>query len=430
MIHARCIPTELLLERQSPSLSHAERLRVETHLAECERCRREHGAMIGLLALVEQKVESSVKTNIQERAIARAMLRSREQQTSTAEAAPAGFGLARPWAWGLVAMAAILVVGGFFLRGWSARHAAAQLVQASEDRVTLGSLALAGKQLAAGDPIPAHRELHPAGPFAVSLAHAKLSVRGADSMTWSPENRVVSLRGGVADVSVDPNQHRSFQIVTPRFSVNVIGTEFQVAYDHVTVTRGRVRVSSPSGQPWAELGPGQSWSYVAPATGSEVTQAAPAGDPALEPADVPVGNRGASAPDVKPPSSALSTAELLARARHRLAAGEPRAALTDLDAVLAAGGSRGQQAEAYTLKADCALVQGDARAAVRQYLDVSRRFSGLRAAETALFAAARIEANGGNKASAKKLLLAYRERYPAGQFRSDVDARLRILEAQ
>jgi len=98
--------------------------------------------------------------------------------------------------------------------------------------------------------------------------------------------------------------------------------------------------------------------------------------------------------------------------------------------VLASGGTRGQQAEAYMLKGDCALVQGDSKSAVRQYLDVSRRFSGLRAAETALFAAARVESNSGNQAAAKKLLLTYSERYPGGQFKSEVGARLRILEAQ
>ncbi len=429
MIHARCIPTELLLERKAPSLSHAERLRVETHLAECARCRREHGAMLGLLALVEQKLESSVKSNVQERAIARAMLRSREQSSVIDQVAPAGFRLARPWAWGLAAatLATLLVVGSFLRGGSAARLGTAQVGQLSGDRVVVGSLSIAGKQLAVDDPIPAHRELHPEGALTVSLAHAKVSVRDVASMTWSPEDRVVSLRGGVADVSVDPSRHQSFRVVTPHFLVNVIGTEFRIASEHVTVTRGRVRVSSPSGQLWAELGPGQSWSYVAPADGGELAQAAPAVQP-TEPVEVPAGNR--SSADTKSPSAVSSATELLARARHRLAAGDTRAALIDLDAALAAGGSRGQQAEASTLKADCALVQGDARAAVRQYLDVSRRFSGLRAAETALFAAARTEANGGNKASAKKLLLMYREQYPAGQFRNDVDARLRILEAQ
>lgn len=429
MIHARCISTELLLERQAPSLSHAERLRVETHLAECERCRREHVAMVGLLAIVEQKIDSSLKSNVQERAIARAVLRSREQHSAAAECPPAGVGLARAWSWGLGAalIATLLVVVGMSLRSRGiAPLGVARLEQTSGDRVVLGSLSVPGRQLQQGAAVPAHRELHPAGAFTVRLAHAKLSVRGAESMTWSPEDRVVSLRGGVADVSVDPARHQSFRVVTPRFSVNVIGTEFQVAADQVTVTRGRVQVSSPSGQPWAELGPGQSWSYVPPATGGELARQAPAVDPPAVPA-APAVNRGPSAPEVK---SATSAAELLARARHRLAAGDARAALVDLDAVLSARGSRGQQAEAYTLKADCALVQGDARSAVRQYLDVSRRFPGLRAAETALFAAARIEANGGNKASAKNLLLAYRERYPAGQFTSDVDARLRTLEAR
>ncbi len=153
-------------------------------------------------------------------------------------------------------------------------------------------------------------------------------------------------------------------------------------------------------------------------------------EPSAEGARTDSGNLPPGAAGPKSTAALPSATELLARARHRLASGDARAALADLDAVLAAGGSRGQQAEAYMLKGDCALVQGDSKAAVRQYLDVSRRFSGLRAAETALFAAARVESNSGNKAAAKKLLLAYSERYPNGQFKSEVGARLRIIEAQ
>jgi predicted anti-sigma-YlaC factor YlaD len=77
MIHAGCVATELLLERRSPSLSNAEGLRVEAHLAECQRCSREHDALVQLLAIAKNTVTSALRLTVRERAIARALSRAR-----------------------------------------------------------------------------------------------------------------------------------------------------------------------------------------------------------------------------------------------------------------------------------------------------------------------------------------------------------------
>ncbi len=424
MIHARCIPTELLLERRSPALSHAERLRVEGHLAECERCRQDHTTMLGVVQLVDERVEASLKANVQERAIARAMLGARDGERAVPGELVALEARGNRWVWGLAGAAAIALFAVGFTRSWRGASAPqAALVQApAADRVVAGWLSVAGQRLASGAAVPTHRELAPSETLRVSLAHAQLSVTGAQSLSWSPEDRAVMLRGGVADVSVDPTLHQSFRVETPLFSVNVVGTEFRVVPDGVSVTRGRVRVLSPSGERWADLGPGQRWSYTPPAR-AELTAAEASAAPGEPTAMSP-------APNANSATSGLTAAELLARARHRVASGNARGALADLDAVLAARSARSQQAEALTLKGDCALVQGDARGAVRQYLDVSRRFSGSRAAETALFAAARTEADAGDKAQAKRLLASYQQRYPSGQFSGEVAARLRILEGK
>ena len=265
MIHARCIPTELLLERRAPSLSHAERLRLETHLAECERCRRDHGAMVELLALVQEKVESVVKPSVHERAIARAMSRSRAGSEAGKVARHSSEPRFRPAAmptFGLAAAAfvALIAVGLSFRTPGAAVESTRSSTVA--DRVVSGVLSWGDAQLAAGDAVPADRELRPSGAFAVNLAHARLSVKSAESIKWSPNQRVVSLRGAIADVSVDPSRRQAFRVVTPNFSVDVIGTEFRVALDTVSVTEGRVRVLSASGKLLAELGPNQSFTFA------------------------------------------------------------------------------------------------------------------------------------------------------------------------
>ncbi len=430
MIHARCLPTELLLERSAPALSHAERLRVEAHLLECERCRCDHGAMLDLLELVQDRVESVVKPSVHERAISRALLRSREENHEGAADVPRSARWSRTpamkWALAAATLSMLLALG---LGGRWRFAAPSAPVAVAGDHLVSGALSLNGSALRSGAGIPAGRELEVNGPFVVELAHAHLSVQAADSLMWSPAERAVTLRGGVVDVSVDPSRQQSFRVVTPHFMVDVLGTEFRVALDSVAVTRGRVRVLSTGGLPLTELGPGQSWSYTAPVDTTPVGKAAAT---RLEP-DVtgPTGSVGKpQSGKAAAPVATVPAAELLAQARHRLAGGDAKGAVALVDAVLRGGASRAQQAEAFMLKGDCALVQGDAGSAARQYLDVSKRFAGSPTAETALFAAARIESNRGNQAAAGELLRTYLERYPSGQFASDVKARLRILEAR
>jgi TolA-binding protein/anti-sigma factor RsiW len=417
-----------LLERKSPPLTHAERLRVEAHLAECDDCRREHAAMTTLTGLVEQRVESAAKSSVQDRAIARALLKAGSPQTrEVAEAGRVGSGAGARLAWGfaLAAAVALLAFGWSRLGGETApvpQHAAAV------DQVKAGLLLVEGKPLTAGERVPADRELQTPGAFEVSLAHASLKVQQAQSLRWDAAQRTVELPSAIVDVEVDPAVHQSFRVVTSNFLVDVLGTSFRVERNTVSVVRGRVRVLSLGQQTLAELGPGQSWTFRTPEAAGEAAEAsspAPAGEPS--------GARKPSAPVDSAAlgsdrSDALPVAERLARARSRLASGDVRGARADLEQVLAGGGSRAQQAEAQMLKAECSLVEGDRSGAVRQYLDVKQRFAGTRVAETALFAAARVESNRGAKAAAKQLLLEYQARYPKGQFRSDVDARLKMLE--
>lgn len=416
-----CAATELLMERQSPALSHAERLRVESHLNECEDCRREHGAMLQLIQLVDDRVESAAKPGVQDRAIARALLRAKAPETA---ALPAAASFAWPrLAWGL-GLAAMLAVGlALSLRTRKAVDSAPVVAAALGDRVKSGALLLGDHHLAAGQAVPQDRELRASGPLELQLAHASLAIEKTQTLRWSAAERTVELSDGVVEAEVDPTKHQTFRIVLPNFVVDVLGTHFRVAHDTVSVDRGRVRITSRARQTLAELGPGQSWTYQpAPAAATPAAEAAALAPPSNKPA----GTSSDAAP--APSAEKIVPAELLARARHRLASGDAKAARQDLERLLASGASRSQQAEAYMLEGDCALVQGDHGGAVRQYLEVRQRFAGTRFAETALFAAARVESNRGSKAAAKRLLLEYRDLYPQGQFSSDVDARLKLLQ--
>ena len=90
-------------------------------------------------------------------------------------------------------------------------------------------------------------------------------------------------------------------------------------------------------------------------------------------------------------------------------------------------GSRANAAEAHTILAECAQMAGQPRAAVERYLLVARRYSNLPAGETALFAAARIEANAGHLQAARDLFERYLERYPDGTLRAEAERRLRAI---
>ena len=219
-----------------------------------------------------------------------------------------------------------------------------------------------------------------------------------------------ALDRGTLDVSVDPRPKRSFSVRTSRFAVEVWGTEFQVDLLGVRVSRGLVRVVSPTGQEVARVAAGQSWQLPQP------TAALPA---SAQSAGVPPAS--SSGVETVLPRSA---AERLALARRALAARELTAAKQELSSALAARPSLQEQAEAHMLLGDWARLSGDFAVASREYLGVRTHFPGLPLAETALFSAARAEASAGHGARSQQLLAEYLGQYPHGQFRQQAAERL------
>jgi tetratricopeptide (TPR) repeat protein len=107
------------------------------------------------------------------------------------------------------------------------------------------------------------------------------------------------------------------------------------------------------------------------------------------------------------------------RARASYAAGDHRSAERHANAALDASPTRGQEAEARTIFADCARAAGRLDDAVTRYEAIATKFADLPAGETALFAAARLEASRGRADAARVLVARYLTRYPAGRFVED-----------
>lgn len=120
-----------------------------------------------------------------------------------------------------------------------------------------------------------------------------------------------------------------------------------------------------------------------------------------------------------------SAASYLAAARKSLAAGDSAAARDDLAKARAAGPNRKLRAEADTLSAEIAMVEGDLGRAAVLFMEVAERYADLPAGENALVAAARVLHASGGTTAARAAWQRYLDRYPEGRFRADVLRRLR-----
>ena len=410
-----CNRASAMLAQRRSGLTGSARLRLEGHLADCQDCRHDAHLLEGLTGLSD----ASVVTLAPEQragALRRALL---VQQAEPAR--PSLWGA--QWALGLAGAAALSVglwltlvqtapgpQGAVAVQAETVSESVAQpSPEAVAVTVTEGSegdvRALSGDRLVAGQVA----ELEPgmavsrgallrARPGAtLALAHAQVVFKEASHARWQPAESTLLLEQGSVFVEVDPRPGEAFQVRTPRFEVQVLGTRFEVRADSVEVFEGRVRVRALDGQ---VLAPGrvagQRWELA----GSKAA-----------------GSSGST----RPPAS---TSELLGEARALLAQQRVRQAERAVRRALAAGGTRGERAEAYTLRAEAALVRGDRRAAIKAYLVVARRYAGLAAAENALFAAARLQARSGDRTAARESLERYLQRYPKGRFEREVRRRL------
>jgi TolA-binding protein len=194
------------------------------------------------------------------------------------------------------------------------------------------------------------------------------------------------------------------RITTDRFEVELEDASLTIEPAGVRVHRGAVRIVDLSGRAAvARIEAGGAWAPLEPAP-------APPRSPA---------SRGAR--------SGSGASSWLAQARARFGARDYAAAGRSIEAALAAAPSRAEAAEARTLLADVALASGDLPRALERYLAVAARFAELPAAESALYAAARIELRRARPAEARALLERYLARYPSGRYADDARRQLTAI---
>jgi hypothetical protein len=285
-------------------------------------------------------------------------------------------------------------------------------------RVMSGEVEIEGRLYGRDTAIGAVSALRSADGATIALGHAVVELRPGTALRWTASAHELRLDEGRVVADVDPKAQRPFTVSTADFAVLVLGTRFEVALDEVKVERGRVRVVATDGAVLAEsLGAGE---HLIVPLAAELEQGAFDARPV----------RHGRPTRVKPARSAGAAKDpgaLLIEARAHLAARRVDDARQSIDAALALGRVRSQRAEAMSLRAECALVEGDLATAVEVYLRVARAFAREPAGQNALFAAARLEAERGRSASAAALLERYLARYPRGRFVKEARTRLREL---
>jgi len=280
---------------------------------------------------------------------------------------------------------------------------AAAAANIDRDRFESGEARALGRRLALGESIPESSALWLDEGAALVLGHAHVVAASRAEVLWEPLRSSVDLREGGLSVSVDPAPGRRFRVNASTFIVEVVGTEFQVDGNGVRVSHGVVQVLDRKSETLlAELHAGESWS-------------------------VPVVAPLPSAP-IAGELSTKAASEWLIEARRFLAAGAVSKAERAVASALAAKPSRVEAAEAKTLAAECALVGGQSDRAADLYLEVNKRYADLPAGETALFAAARAQANASHHRIAAELFRSYLDRYPRGRFLQEATTRLQALE--
>jgi ferric-dicitrate binding protein FerR (iron transport regulator) len=409
-----CTRTRILLERRAAGLDEPDRLLLEDHLACCADCRRDARALDRIVALT-QSAARPLRESSRERIIARAF-----ERPGTAPSEPPARRAGTRYVVAVAAVAAIamLAVAAGVTRSQAARDlehglagrvAGATASAANRAALVTGRVRVDGRELSAPATIASGARLEAADAATVVAGPARIEIDPGSAIAWTAHARSVELARGSVRVVVAKQQSLAFRVVTNRFQVEVLGTAFFVDAGGVSVSEGVVRVLDAGGRnEVATVHAGNRWELLGPASTS--------------------GSASPSGPVPSSPAVRSSPGELLRRARGAVAAGDTRSARAAITAALAGKPTALERAEAATLLAECAMVDGDHGAAARGYERVAREHAGTPAAESALFAAARSELLAGRTERARQLFRDYLVRHPNGRFSSEARARLRTIE--
>lgn len=417
----QCLQAGQLMQRKAQGLSAAEGLTLEEHISGCSDCRSDASLLTGLVGLAAQ-TPVELSADARQRVIAAAF------EAAARERVPQPRVASSPLLVLLGAAAAVALTSVVLLRSTPAATPAARAPVASApatinhaegDRVLSGRVELAGSERKEGQTIATGETFSSARGAVLALAHAQVELRPDTSAQWDADARSFSLRRGSVMVEVDPARHESFAVESSAFTVQVLGTRFEVTETSVHVVRGRVSVQ-PKGattEPVLLIGGSEQADFPL-ATEQETETAA---DPSRQPATAATTQRGRA-------QDAVSGSALLEQARTQLAARQIRRARRTLEQALPVLRGAPLRAEALSLQAECHLLAQHYPTARDAYLRVARQFEDLPAGETALYAAARIEAEHGKSARAQSLLERYLTQYPQGSFVREATRRLRALQ--
>jgi anti-sigma factor RsiW len=375
----------------------AERLEVEAHLATCARCSAEHALVLATTRALRAAEPAPLSAAARER-VRRAALAQRAQ-------APAAVRRLRwPLAGGVVlAMAAAVAI-------WIGVR------RPSDFSIVGGDVAVTAVPEASADGARGAVGFHSERGGQIRLADAATAMAPATEIVWRNERRVVELRAGSLTVDVAHRAGQHFEVRTPLFVVEVVGTKFTVDMKGVKTERGTVRVRNPNGGLIGYVDGGQSWAL--PLSPLEQVHAADVHDepaPAIEPPAV-------AAPPAAPDDGA---GVRLARARRALVRGNAAEARRLAQPLFRL--ERDVAAEARAIYAESFLIEGRHADAISAYQIVSRDFPSTPQAESALFAVAQLESEHDRPAEARATLQSYLRRYPNGRFAKEAADRLARL---
>ncbi|MFI5308355.1 MAG: FecR domain-containing protein, partial [Polyangiales bacterium] len=240
MTRLACMHAGLLLEQRAAGLTAAQALRLEEHLAGCERCSADASLLGGLRALSHES-DVALTLAARERLIAAALAPARvehgaRRRVSGLQVLALGGALAAAVALGLWAQSArpnaarptLAAKPAKSGAGAGAPVAAASPVSGPEDEEPDPD----GEHVAASSaPQPEDGVLHAPEGATVILAHAEVELRPGTEARWDRGQRTLWLSRGSVLADVDPSAHERFTVKTPGFEVVVLGTRFEVTLE-------------------------------------------------------------------------------------------------------------------------------------------------------------------------------------------------------